>query len=335
MMNLQSLRRRMMTNGLRRVCQMTMRITKRSCTQNNVQLHMRHSLSLSDLSISENTLVSQLQNELLRANTAIETSYRQLTRLYNNNTDLNEQLKKAGELNNVLLEYLEDQVQQLTQLFQEENGEQEIAELAQKLGTIDESLRNRIYLETLKELNRLYKKREEIRNKLNRNALFEELIGKEEQIRELSTQVEKLQQQLEAQDAKITELKLQPSNAEVGKLKADLKAKDEGINKLNSQVQQLEKEKKELEAKKQPTEQSKAPTYTAAFGFGLAAGLAAFIALERTVRLDIWTMVGIALASALAVSSGTYLALKPSTQMNEAETKGVNKEEASSKKQPV
>ncbi|BAP00366.1 putative uncharacterized protein [Wolbachia endosymbiont of Cimex lectularius] len=296
---------------------------------------MRHSLSLSDLSISENTLVSQLQNELLRANTAIETSYRQLSRLYNNNTDLSEQLKKAGELNNVLLEHLEDQVQQLTQLFQEENEEQEIAELAQKLGTIDESLRNGICLETLKELNRLYKKREEIRNKLNGNALFEELIGKKEQIKELSTQVEKLQQQLEAQDAKITELKLQPSNAEVSKLKADLKAKDEGINKLNSQVQQLEKEKKELEAKKQPTEQSKAPTYTAAFGFGLAAGLAAFIALERTVRLDIWTMVGIALASALAVSGGTYLALKPSTQMNEAETKGVNKEEASSKKQPV
>ncbi|MGL9731392.1 MAG: hypothetical protein ACR5KX_00930 [Wolbachia sp.] len=111
-----------------------------------------------------------------------------------------------------------------------------------------------------------------------------------------------------------------------------MKAKDEGINKLNSQIQQLEKEKKELEAKKQSTEQSKTPTYTAAFGFGLAAGLAAFIALERTVRLDIWTMVGIALASALAVSGGTYLALKPSTQMNEVETKGVNKEEASSKK---
>ncbi|MGL9681533.1 MAG: hypothetical protein ACR5K2_00695 [Wolbachia sp.] len=39
----------------------------------------------------------------------------------------------------------------------------------------------------------------------------------------------------------------------------------------------------------------------------------------------------IALASASAVSGGTYLALKPSTQMNEVETKGVNKEEASSK----
>ncbi|MGL9731391.1 MAG: hypothetical protein ACR5KX_00925 [Wolbachia sp.] len=97
---------------------------ERSCTQNNVQLHMRHSLSLPDLSISENTLVSQLQNELLRANTTIETSYRQLSRLYNNNTDLNEQLKKAEELNNVLLEHIEDQVQQLTQLFQEENEEQ-------------------------------------------------------------------------------------------------------------------------------------------------------------------------------------------------------------------
>ncbi|MDR2548375.1 MAG: hypothetical protein LBC34_02665, partial [Rickettsiales bacterium] len=94
----------------------------------------------------------------------------------------------------------------------------------------------------------------------------------------------------------------------------------------NTEVEKLQKEKKELEAKKQPTEQSKAPTYTAAVGVGLAAGLAAFIALERTVRLDIWVTVGIALASALAVSGGTYLALKPSTQVDKAETQGVNKE---------
>ncbi|MDM8334947.1 hypothetical protein [Wolbachia pipientis] len=36
------------------------------------------------------------------------------------------------------------------------------------------------------------------------------------------------------------------------------------------------------------------------------------------MRLDIWVIVGIAVASALAVSGVTYLALKPSTEVNKA-----------------
>ncbi|WP_264705045.1 hypothetical protein [Wolbachia endosymbiont (group A) of Gymnosoma rotundatum] len=52
---------------------------------------------------------------------------------------------------------------------------------------------------------------------------------------------------------------------------------------------------------------------------GLAAGLIAFTALERTVRLDIWVMVGIAVASALVAGGITYAAL-PSTQVNGAKT---------------
>lgn len=145
---------------------------------------------------------------------------------------------------------------------------------------------------------------------------------KDKQINTLNAQVADLQQQLEAKGQEIAQLKQQPSNAEVEKLKKDLAAK-------NTEVQQLQKQNKELEAKKQPTEQPKQSNgaqYTAAAGFGLAAGLAAFIALERTVRLDIWTMVGIAVASALLVSGATYLALKPSTQMNEAGTQKVNGE---------
>lgn len=123
------------------------------------------------------------------------------------------------------------------------------------------------------------------------NGLAKELGEKTKQIEELNAQIETLKQDLETEKQK---------------------------------VQQLQKQNKELEAKKQPTEQSEAPTYTAAVGFGLAAGLAAFIALERTVRLDIWATVGIALVAALAVSGGTYLALKPSTQVNEAEAQEVN-----------
>ncbi|MCA4774809.1 hypothetical protein IHO40_01355 [Wolbachia endosymbiont of Mansonella ozzardi] len=109
-------------------------------------------------------------------------------------------------------------------------------------------------------------------------------------------------------------------------LEADLKAKNAKVKKLkkelearNTEVQKLQKESKELEAKKQPTEQSRAPTHTATAGVGLAAGLVAFIALKRTVRLDIWVTVGIAVVAALAISGGAYLALKSSTQVSETQ----------------
>ncbi|MDR2978076.1 MAG: hypothetical protein LBU56_01350 [Rickettsiales bacterium] len=176
----------------------------------------------------------------------------------------------------------------------------------------------------IKQATELWEQKEEIRRdltikSLNENALSMELERKNKQINRLNTQVVTSKEQLEAKNKEIAELKQQPSNAKVENLKKDLAAKD-------TEVQQSQKKNKELKAKKQPTEQSKAPTYTAAVGFGLAAGLIAFIALERTVRLDIWTMVGIVLASALAVSGATYLALKPSTQMNETETQRVNKE---------
>ncbi|MGL9718771.1 MAG: hypothetical protein ACR5K9_09190 [Wolbachia sp.] len=64
--------------------------------------------------------------------------------------------------------------------------------------------------------------------------------------------------------------------------------------------------------------------YTAAVGVGLAAGLVAFTALDRTVRLDMWIMVGIAVVSALAVGGIAYFALEPSTQVNKVETQEVN-----------
>ncbi|MDR0288767.1 MAG: hypothetical protein LBH78_01775 [Rickettsiales bacterium] len=168
----------------------------------------------------------------------------------------------------------------------------------------------------IEEQNKLWEEKEKIKN----DFIAEQQSGVElsvkrstyEQINGLNAQIKTLKEQLEAKDQEIAKLKQQPLNAKVEKLNKDLEAK-------NTEVEKLQKEKKELEAKKQPTEQSKAPTYTAAVGVGLAAGLVVFIALERTVRLDIWTMVGIALASALAVSGATYLALKPSTQVNETQ----------------
>ncbi|MCM1001676.1 hypothetical protein [Wolbachia pipientis] len=138
------------------------------------------------------------------------------------------------------------------------------------------------------------------------NELAKKLKKKDNQIEELSVQVDQLKQKTQV---------LEATNAEVKKLNTELEAQ-------KSQVQQLQKRNKELEAQKQPTEQSKqskAPTYTAVVGVGLATGLAAFTALDRTVRLDMWIMVGIALASALAVGGITYFALKPSTQVSETQ----------------
>jgi len=127
--------------------------------------------------------------------------------------------------------------------------------------------------------------------------------------------------QLKDKEDKIKELeaKINQPNAEVESLKKDLQAR-------NARVHQLEKENKELEAKNKTTEQPKqgnGARYTATVGMGLAAGLIAFTALERTVRLDIWVMVGIAVVSTLAVGSITYAAL-PSTQVDGAKAQEVN-----------
>lgn len=277
-------------------------------------------------------LQTQLNEAKQEKNEALEAAKKEAEQEKKELEAENQKLKEAEELNNFFVKYLkekckklQDQAQQLTQLFQEENKEQEteVQKLAQRLGEINKSLENGdLNAKVIEELNELWEKKEEISNKLNGNALFKELRIAHKQINILNAQVTNLQQQLEAKNQEIAKLKQQPSNAKVTNLEKELAAK-------NTEVEKLKKEKKELEAKKQPTEQPKqgnGAQYTAAAGFGLAAGLAAFIALERTVRLDIWTMVGIALVAALAVSGATYLALKPSTQMNEAEAQEVNGE---------
>lgn len=151
-------------------------------------------------------------------------------------------------------------------------------------------------------------------------TLQQKLTEKENEITALKAQPDAAQ--LKNKDEKIKDLEAQLSNrpdAEVESLKKDLQAQ-------NARVHQLEKENKELEAKNKTTEQPKqgnGARYTATVGMGLAAGLIAFTALERTVRLDMLVMIGIAVASALVVGGVTYAAL-PSAQVDGAEAQEVN-----------
>nr|WP_253308906.1 hypothetical protein [Rickettsia endosymbiont of Ceutorhynchus assimilis] len=155
--------------------------------------------------------------------------------------------------------------------------------------------------------------------------------------------------ELKADEAIKTEAKdeLKADQATITAAKAELKTeklKTEAKNELSNEMQekvnkleQIEKEKTELqakfdqekqalEAKNKTTEQPKqgnGARYTATVGMGLAAGLIAFTALERTVRLEMLVMIGIAVASALVAGSITYVAL-PSTQVDGAKAQEVN-----------
>ncbi|WP_341814704.1 hypothetical protein [Wolbachia endosymbiont (group A) of Chalcis sispes] len=169
----------------------------------------------------------------------------------------------------------------------------------------------------------LTNKIKDLEAQLNNQPNAAQLKDKDEKIKDLEAQLSNRPDaaQLKDKEDKIKELeaKINQPNAEVESLKNDLKTK-------TSQVQQLMQKNKELEAKNKTTEQPKqgnGARYTATVGMGLAAGLIAFTALERTVRLDIWVMVGIAVVSTLAVGSITYAAL-PSTQVNGAEVQGVS-----------
>ncbi|WP_265042648.1 hypothetical protein [Wolbachia endosymbiont (group A) of Sphecodes monilicornis] len=169
----------------------------------------------------------------------------------------------------------------------------------------------------------LTNKIKDLEAQLNNQPNAAQLKNKDEKIKDLEAQLSNRPDaaQLKGKEDKIKELeaKINQPNAEVESLKKDLQAR-------NARVHQLEKENKELEAKNKTTEQPKqgnGARYTATVGMGLAAGLIAFTALERTVRLDIWVMVGIAVASALVAGGITYAVL-PSTQVDGAKAQEVN-----------
>lgn len=56
---------------------------------------------------------------------------------------------------------------------------------------------------------------------------------------------------------------------------------------------------------------------------GLAAGLIAFTVLERTVRLEMLVMIGIAVTSALVIGGITYAVL-PGTEVDGVKSQEVN-----------
>ncbi|MDX5527211.1 MAG: hypothetical protein O7167_05060 [Wolbachia endosymbiont of Andrena nigroaenea] len=109
----------------------------------------------------------------------------------------------------------------------------------------------------------------------------------------------------------------------VESIKEELKDIIINASKFSKEVADL---KVELEAKNKTTEQPKQGNeakYTATVGMGLAAGLIAFTALERTVRLEMLVMIGTAVVSALVAGGITYAAL-PSTQVDGAKAQEVN-----------
>ncbi|WP_353286422.1 hypothetical protein [Wolbachia endosymbiont (group A) of Crataerina pallida] len=154
--------------------------------------------------------------------------------------------------------------------------------------------------------------------------LQQQLQAKDEEITALKAQqntqeVTDLKQQLADKEKEIAQLKQQQPNAEVDKLKADLTAKEKEVDKLKKENKELEAENK----KNQQLKQGNGARYTATVGMGLAAGLIAFTALERTVKLEMLVMIGIAVASALVAGGITYAVL-PSTQVDGAKAQEVN-----------
>ncbi|WP_349968422.1 hypothetical protein [Wolbachia endosymbiont of Armadillidium arcangelii] len=95
-------------------------------------------------------------------------------------------------------------------------------------------------------------------------------------------------------------------------------------NKLNTQIQHSQQEKKILEVKNEETELREKATYIANASTVLAVGLATYIALEHTTKLDIWLMVGIAIVSALVAGYVTHTTLRPNTQVNESKEVQIN-----------
>ncbi|WP_353286755.1 hypothetical protein [Wolbachia endosymbiont (group A) of Anthophora plumipes] len=150
--------------------------------------------------------------------------------------------------------------------------------------------------------------------------------AKKEAEKEKNKALEDAKKEAEKEKNKALEDAKNKAKDQITKLNDEVKSLKKDLEDKNDRVQQLEKKNKELEAKNKTIEQPKqsnAARYTAGVGMGLAAGLIAFTALERTVRLEMLVMIGIAVASALVAGSITYVAL-PSTQVDGAKAQEVN-----------
>ncbi|QMV45836.1 hypothetical protein HC358_01735 [Wolbachia pipientis] len=155
------------------------------------------------------------------------------------------------------------------------------------------------------------------------NAVEQEKQNLENEIKQKVDQFDRLKADLKDKNSEVEKLNkdLAAKNTEATKLQTDLAKLKTKTKELENAKKEVEKDKAELEAKNKTTEQPKqsnAALYTATVGMGLAAGLIAFTVLERTVRLEMLVMIGIAVASVLVAGGITYAAL-PSTQVNGAE----------------
>ncbi|WP_265015507.1 coiled-coil domain-containing protein [Wolbachia endosymbiont (group A) of Anoplius nigerrimus] len=141
---------------------------------------------------------------------------------------------------------------------------------------------------------------------------------------DLQTKTQELQTKEDANqkaEKEITQLKQQlQENHTVAQLQEKITALEDAKQKAEEKNRKLEDKSKTIEQPKQ----SNAARYTAGIGVGLAAGLIAFTALERTVKLEMLVMIGIAVASALVVGGITYAVL-PSTQVDGVKAQEVNK----------
>lgn len=156
--------------------------------------------------------------------------------------------------------------------------------------------------------------KDKIRNEL-KNEMKSEMKQKISKLKQLEAKNEDLQTKKDKAERLNRALEYAKNTAQNENI--ELKAEK---NKLNTQIQQLQKERKILEAQNKTIKQSEERvTRIATASTGLTVGLAVYIALEHTTKLDIWLMVSIAVVPALIATSLTYLALKPSSQVNETQ----------------
>ncbi|WP_174516759.1 hypothetical protein [Wolbachia endosymbiont of Cardiocondyla obscurior] len=202
---------------------------------------------------------------------------------------------------------LKEKDEEITALKAQQNT-QEVADLQQQLQAKDEEI---IALKAQQNTQEVADLQQQLQ------AKDEEIIALKAQ--QNTQEVADLQQQLADKEKEIAQLKQQQPNAEVDKLKADLTAKEKEVDKLKKENKELEAENKKI----QQLKQGNGARYTATVGMGLAAGLIAFTALERTVKLEMLVMIGIAVASALVAGGITYAVL-PSTQVDGAKAQEVN-----------
>ncbi|WP_065094859.1 MULTISPECIES: hypothetical protein [unclassified Wolbachia] len=230
-----------------------------------------------------------------------------------------------------LQQKLTEKENEITALKAQQNT-QEVADLQQQLQAKDD------------EINKLNDQVQQLQAAPNDTAA--QLKAKDDEITTLNAKIQEHEQQvdtlaeekakveelntkiteLEALDATALQQQLEEKDDEITQLKAQKGAVEQKKTDLQTKLTEAKKKNKELEDKikaiQQP-KQSNGAKYTATVGMGLAAGLIAFTALERTVKLEMLVMIGIAVASALVAGGITYAAL-PSTQVNRAEVQGVS-----------